>query len=274
MPLTPEDVSNKRFMAVRLREGYDMGEVDAFLDEVEAELERLLKEGADLREKLSAAQGGAPVPAPAAAPPPVAAVDAPADAAAEESGDSVSAAATAPRETIKVVTPAEASSAALRLLELATKNADEVVAEAKEEADQIVGDARTEAERLRTETKATTDNLEQEARARAQNLESETEVKRSELLGDMQQEKARLDSEVETLRAFEREYRSRLKSYFAQQLEALDGIGEGGDLAEQGDSSRLRSVLSQHGGHEKPAEDPAASPAESHDSDGRDSQQD
>ena len=38
MPLTPEDVSNKRFTTVRLREGYDMGEVDQFLDEVEAEL--------------------------------------------------------------------------------------------------------------------------------------------------------------------------------------------------------------------------------------------
>ena len=38
MPLTPEDVSNKRFTPVRLREGYDMGEVDQFLDEVEAEL--------------------------------------------------------------------------------------------------------------------------------------------------------------------------------------------------------------------------------------------
>src|SRR3954453_17850400 len=63
MPLTPEDVSNKRFTPVRLREGYDMGEVDQFLDEVEAELERLLKENADLRSKLSAAQGGAPVPA-------------------------------------------------------------------------------------------------------------------------------------------------------------------------------------------------------------------
>ena len=44
MPLTPEDVSNKRFTPVRLREGYDMGEVDQFLDEVESELERLLKE--------------------------------------------------------------------------------------------------------------------------------------------------------------------------------------------------------------------------------------
>jgi len=58
MPLTPEDVSNKRFTPVRLREGYDMGEVDQFLDEVEAELARLTRENDDLRGKLSAAQKG------------------------------------------------------------------------------------------------------------------------------------------------------------------------------------------------------------------------
>src|SRR3954464_12372691 len=63
MPLTPEDVSNKRFTPVRLREGYDMGEVDQFLDEVEAELARLTKENDDLRSKLTAAQSGAPAPA-------------------------------------------------------------------------------------------------------------------------------------------------------------------------------------------------------------------
>jgi DivIVA domain-containing protein len=45
MPLTPDDVRNKRFTPVRLREGYDMAEVDAFLDEVEAELIRLAEEG-------------------------------------------------------------------------------------------------------------------------------------------------------------------------------------------------------------------------------------
>ncbi|MEU3505795.1 DivIVA domain-containing protein, partial [Streptomyces hundungensis] len=31
MPLTPEDVRNKQFTTVRLREGYDEDEVDAFL---------------------------------------------------------------------------------------------------------------------------------------------------------------------------------------------------------------------------------------------------
>ena len=68
MPLTPEDVSNKRFTPVRLREGYDMGEVDQFLDEVEAELARLTKENDDLRSKLSAAQSGTPAATTAAIP--------------------------------------------------------------------------------------------------------------------------------------------------------------------------------------------------------------
>ena len=67
MPLTPEDVSNKRFTPVRLREGYDMGEVDQFLDEVEAELARLTQENDDLRQQLSAAQSGQSAPAPAPA---------------------------------------------------------------------------------------------------------------------------------------------------------------------------------------------------------------
>ena len=228
-PLTPQDVSNKRFTPVRLREGYDMGEVDQFLDQVEAELERLIKESDDLRVKLAAAQGGqtGAVPTPAAASPAEAAGDT-----AETPGSA--AAAAAPRETIKVVTAAEASSAALRLLELATRNADEVVAEAKEEAEQIVVTARTEAE-----------TVEQEARIRAQNLESETDARRTELFGDLEKERVRLDGEVDTLRAFEREYRSRLKSYFTEQLASLDSVHEGGDLpeSEDGGPKRLKSIL-------------------------------
>src|SRR5438132_1301004 len=151
MPLTPEDVSNKRFTPVRLREGYDMGEVDQFLDEVEAELERLNKENDDLRTKLSAAQSGDAV---AATPPPVfkepepVAAPTPAPVAAPR-----------PVQEFKVSTVADASSAAARLLEIATRNADELVDGAKDEADKIVGAARTKAERLEAETKAKTDRL-------------------------------------------------------------------------------------------------------------------
>ena len=272
MPLTPEDVSNKRFTPVRLREGYDMGEVDQFLDEVEAELDRMVAENNDLRAKLAAAQdghaGNGAIAMPAGKVPEQAAetvAGEPADKIDLEKVADVPAAVTAPREEIKVVTSAEASKAALRLLELATNNADAVVAEAKEEAVQIVGTARTEAqrlesetranaERLESETKARTDQLEEEARTRAGNLDSETEAKRAELLGDTQREKARLDGEVETLRAFEREYRSRLRSYFTEQLRSLDSsLVEGGEDPNTDDADapkRLRSILDGVGADE------------------------
>jgi DivIVA domain-containing protein len=242
MPLTPEDVSNKRFTPVRLREGYDMGEVDQFLDEVEAELARLTRENDDLRSKLSAAQqGGAPAAAAAPAPTPVKEPE-PEPVKAPEP---TPAAAAAPVETIKVATVADASSAAARLLEIATRNADELVADAKDQADKIVGEARTKAERLEAESKVKADRMESDARTRSQMLDSETAERRQQLFGDLEKEKDKLNSEVETLRSFEREYRSRLKSYFSQQLEALDNSGEGGGALATSDHSpkRLKSLL-------------------------------
>src|SRR5215213_3146466 len=199
MPLTPEDVSNKRFTPVRLREGYDMGEVDQFLDEVEAELARLTKENDDLRAKLAAVQTGGgssfqdnpvtaqtpavqerapepePTPVPAPVPQPMAA---------------------AAPETIRVQTVPEASNAAARLLEIATRNADELVEEAKNEADKIVGEARTKAERLESESKTKADRLESDARTRAQMLDSETAERRRQMFGDLEKERDKLSSEV------------------------------------------------------------------------------
>ncbi len=254
MPLTPEDVSNKRFTPVRLREGYDMGEVDQFLDEVEAELARLTKENDDLRSKLSAAQSGAsynapapaqpepepvpmakpePEPEPAPVPVPVAAaVSAPAESAAVE--------------TIRVETVPQASNAAARLLEIATRNADELVEEAKNDADKIIGEARTKAERLESESKSKADRAEADARQRAQMLDQETTDRRQQLFGDLEKERDKLNGEVETLRSFEREYRSRLKSYFSQQLASLDNgidtVAPSGDVAGAA-PKRLRSIL-------------------------------
>ena len=244
MPLTPEDVSNKRFTPVRLREGYDMGEVDQFLDEVEAELARLTKENDDLRSKLSSAQtGGTTTTTPAAAP------STESEQESEERPAPVAAAVSAPAgsgaaETIRVETVPEASNAAARLLEIATRNADELVEEAKNEADKIVGAARTKAERLETESKTKADRLEADARQRSQMLDSETAERRQQLFGDLEKERDKLNGEVENLRSFEREYRSRLKTYFTQQLEALNNAPE--TNAPEGGSpapKRLRSVL-------------------------------
>lgn len=237
MPLTPEDVSNKRFTPVRLREGYDMGEVDQFLDEVEGELARLTRENDDLRAKLAAAQAGGATRPPERAPEPERPAEKPAPAPAPVA---------APAEEIKVTTVADASSAAARLLEIATRNADELVAEAKDQADKIVGEARTKAERLESESKSKADRVESDARTRSQMLDSETEERRRQLFGDLEKEKDKLSADVENLRSFEREYRSRLRSYFEQQLAALDGTGEGGTLSAADHApKRLKSLLGE-----------------------------
>jgi cell division septum initiation protein DivIVA len=221
-----------------------MGEVDQFLDEVESELERLLAENNDLRSKLAAAQHGDGAPAPA----PVVEEKAPEPEPAPQPAAQAAAPAAAPQE-IKVTTVGEASSAAARLLEMATHNADQLVAEAKDEADKIVGAARTKAERLEAESKSRADRMESDARTRSQMLDSETEARRKELFGNLDKEKERLDQEIENLRAFEREYRSRLKSYFTQQLEALDSGGDvsGGPSGDGATAApkRLKSILGE-----------------------------
>ena len=111
MPLTPSDVANKQFK-VAFR-GYSLDEVDAFLDEVESEIARLLRENSDLRTRTE----GSP--------------DKPA---------AGSAAAASP------LPGGEHQEAALRTLLLAQRTADEAVAEARAEAEQIVSTARAEVE--------------------------------------------------------------------------------------------------------------------------------
>src|SRR4051812_26456103 len=108
MPLTPEDVQKKQFSTVRFKEGYDEEEVDAFLDEVEAELRRLIAEN------QSASRGAPAAPAAPAAPVP-----------------------TAPSAPVE-----EPSETALRTLLLAQRTADEAIAQAKAEAEQVVAQAR------------------------------------------------------------------------------------------------------------------------------------
>ena len=251
MPLTPEDVSNKRFTPVRLREGYDMGEVDQFLDEVEAELARLTRENDDLRSKLAAAQtgGGSSFQDN----PPTAQTPVSRKASRSRSPSRLRPPTPEPSarrrgrapQMIRVETVPQASNAAARLLEIATRNADELVDQAKDEADKIIGEARTKSERLESDAKVKADRLESDARTRAQMLDSETAERRQQMFGELERERDKLNNEVETLRAFEREYRSRLKSYFSQQLEALGVRGEapGGLRRPAAAPKRLRSIL-------------------------------
>src|SRR3954452_16345168 len=171
MPLTPEDVQNKRFTTVRFKEGYDEEEVDAFLDEVEAELRRLLGENEQLRR---APKPAAPAPAPAPTP--------------------------APAPAAPAVPEEQPQEAALRTLLLAQRTADEAIAEAKAEAEQIVSSARM----------------------KASAMEAEAQQQRAAAVADLQRQRTALESQIEALRGFEREYRTRLKAYLEGQLRELE----------------------------------------------------
>ena len=63
------------------------------------------------------------------------------------------------------------------------------------------------------------------------------QARRRQALGEIEQEKTRLDGEVTNLRTFEREYRSRLKSYFTEQLAALESSPEAGAAGATGEAS-------------------------------------
>ncbi len=77
-------------------------------------------------------------------------------------------------------------------------------------------------------------------------LDAETEERRRQLFGDLEKERDKLNADVENLRSFEREYRSRLRSYFEQQLAALDGNGEAGTLSSSDHApKRLKSLLGE-----------------------------
>jgi DivIVA domain-containing protein len=261
MPLTPEDVRNKRFTPVRLREGYDMGEVDQFLDEVEAELERLTVENEELRAKVAAASTGeptglipavkaeptpTPTPEPEPEPEPEPVVEKAPEPEPTPAPAPVVAATPEPAQT-RASSIGEASTAAARLLEIASNNADQLMEQAKEEADRIVGEARTKAERLTNESRGKADRLETDARIRAQKLDEETNERRQQAVAAIERERYELQREVEHLRAYEREYRARLKNYFQSQLDQLAANENTPAAANQGQNDgsprRLRSLL-------------------------------
>lgn len=220
MPLTPEDVRNKQFTTVRLREGYDEDEVDAFLDEVETELRRLIRENDELRAKLAAAtRAASSAPATTAPQPVVAPVKVP------EPVAELPKAAPAPAPVVQT----SSADGAARVLALAQQTADQAIAEARTEANKIVGDARQRAE-----------SIEREARSKADALERDAQDKHRSIIGVLETQRTALETQLDQLRQFEREYRSRLKSFLEGQLRQLETSSEGENLSNGPRSSASR----------------------------------
>ena len=200
--LTADDVLNKKFQATKFREGYDQDEVDDFLDEVVTTLKSVAVENDDLKGKLAAAErriaelsrgdggqafGGYEAPA-AVAEPFVAPEPEPEP---------------APAPVAAVAGRANEPESATGMLQLAQKLHDDYVRSGQEEGDRIIADSKTQAGRIVREAEETSNRT----------------------LAQLEQERGLLERKIDELRVFERDYRTRLKSYLENLLGDLDARG-------------------------------------------------
>jgi DivIVA domain-containing protein len=226
MPLTPADVHNVAFKKPPIgKRGYDEEEVDAFLDEVERELARLIEENNELRAQVErGGRGGAP--AVSGADPRLAAelsdMKAQLDrvqrdkAAAEQAARQMQAELEQVRAQGGVGAGSTSSGGDGEQQAMAQRTADDHVSDARREADQLLTEARSKAEEVTREARVKADALERDARQRHQ-----------EAMGGLDAKRTALQKHIEELKQFEREYRTRLKAYLESQLRDLDGKGQG-----------------------------------------------
>jgi DivIVA domain-containing protein len=227
MPLTPADVRNKQFSTTRLRPGYDEEEVDAFLDEVEAELDRLIQENEELRAKLAEVLRGGGKPAmalssPLSDPRPDTMVP-------EPPMEQPPMRRPEPMMMERPYQPEDNMDTAARVLSLAQQTADQAIADARREADETLGRARREADEVLTKARRQAEQITGDARARAESLERDAQERHRQAMGSLVTQREELERRVDDLRAFEREYRSRLKAYLEGQLRDLEaGVTDSG----------------------------------------------
>ena len=252
MPLTPADVHNVAFSKPPIgKRGYNEDEVDAFLDLVEVELSRLIEENNDLRaqvEQLDAQLESARADI-------------------ESASHSVPQAAQRmdePRRLTPVPPPSAMEQTspggaggdhhvqAAKVLGLAQEMADRLTGEAKAESDGMLAEARTKSEQLLSEARAKSDTMVNDARTRAETLERQSRDKattlerdaqrqHSEVLGQVQAERSALEKKIDELRTFEREYRTRLKTFLESSLRELGDRGSAAPSTGSGSAEGSRS---------------------------------
>ncbi|WP_038169370.1 DivIVA-like cell division protein Wag31 [Tomitella biformata] len=255
MPLTPADVHNVAFSKPPIgKRGYNEDEVDQFLDLVELELTRLVEENSDLALRVSeleaelgqAKQAGvtaAPAAAPAfVKPEPVKVVEtpapaptpAPAVAVADESGHLQAAKLlglaqeTADRLTVDAKTESQ------RTIADARASSEQMVSEARGKSDTMLSEARQKAEALLADARNRSESQLKQAEDKAAALQADAEKKHAEVMGTINEQRGDLEAKIESLRTYEREYRTRLKTYLEGQLEELNQRGSAAPVDNSG----------------------------------------
>jgi DivIVA domain-containing protein len=254
-PLTPLDIQHKEF--TKAMRGYAMHEVDTFLDQVTEEFTRMQDEIARLREQASSAgppqqapvQVQAPPPPPPPQPQPVAAEVRGGGAGGEEA--IARALVMAQRMADQTVEEAkvkaksmvaEAEARAKNMTEQAQMRAREVTEAAQMRAREVTEAAQMRArevtEAAQARARELTEGLEtrykeriQSAEARARVAEEQARMQIAQATEQVARRRQELESSIEALRAFERDYRARLRGFVEGQLKALEDAAPSGPVA-------------------------------------------
>lgn len=240
MPLTPADVHNVAFSKPPIgKRGYNEDEVDAFLDLVEGELTRLIEENSDLRQRvneldqeLAAARASAaaqpigaiplrePEPEPVREAPPQPSAETPVQ---DQHLKAARVLSLAQDTADRLTSTAKAESE--KLMADARANADQILSEARNTAETTVAEARQRADAMLADAQSRAETQLRQAQEKADALQADAERKHSEIMGTINQQRTVLEGRLEQLRTFEREYRTRLKTYLESQLEELGQRG-------------------------------------------------
>ena len=252
-PLTPLDIQHKEF--TKAMRGYAMHEVDTFLDQVTEEFTRMQDEIARLREQASSAAPAQPAPVMQQAPPPPPPQPQPvvAEARGGAGGEEAIARAlvmaqrmadqTVEEAKVKAKSMvAEAEARAKNMTEQAQMRAREVTEAAQMRAREVTEAAQMRArevtEAAQARARELTEGLEtrykeriQSAEARARVAEEQARMQIAQATEQVARRRQELESSIEALRAFERDYRARLRGFVEGQLKALEDAAPSGPVA-------------------------------------------
>ena len=242
-PLTPLDIQHKEF--TKAMRGYAMHEVDTFLDQVTEEFTRMQDEIARLREQASSAAPPQPVPVQmqqAPPPPPPQPQPVAAEARSGAGGEEAIARAlvmaqrmadqTVEEAKVKAKSMvAEAEARAKNMTEQAQMRAREVTEAAQMRAREVTEAAQARARELTEGLETRYKERIQSAEARARVAEEQARMQIAQATEQVARRRQELESSIEALRAFERDYRARLRGFVEGQLKALEDAAPSGPVA-------------------------------------------
>src|SRR5215204_4598978 len=230
-PLTPLDIQHKEF--TKAMRGYAMHEVDTFLDQVTDEFTRMQHEIARIREQASSAapaqpRGGAGGEEAIARA--LVMAQRMADQAVEEAKVKAKSMVAEAEARAKNMTE-QAQMRAREVTEAAQMRAREVTEAAQMRAREVTEAAQARARELTEGLETRYKERIQSAEARARVAEEQARMQIAQATEQVARRRQELESSIEALRAFERDYRARLRGFVEGQLKALEDAAPSGPVA-------------------------------------------